>query len=400
MATSRRLLSVGHSYVVSLNRRLVNEMARLGAGQWDITAVAPQWFYGDLRSLQLTPCPDERCQVEGVPVYWSRWIHAMVYGPQLWEVLQRGWDVVHCWEEPYILAGGQVAAWLPTISPITGSVQPQPLATPPLVFSTFQNLAKTYPPPFNWIEQYAMGRASGWICFGQTSAATLQKRAGYDLPQRIIPVGVDVHHFAPSPDGRSRIRTNLGWNDDHPPVIGFLGRLVPEKGLPLLMTVLDQLQTPWRALFVGTGPLEPALRRWASRYPNQVRICTDVAHAAVPQYLNAMDLLCAPSQTYPNWREQFGRMLIEAFACGVPVLGSNSGEIPYVLADAGWVIEEQDEAGWLKAIAMLLESPNQRRELGARGLEKAHRTYRWDIVARHHLAFFEEFLSCKVTTSG
>ena len=62
---------------------------------------------------------------------------------------------------------------------------------------------------------------------------------------------------------------------------------------------------------------------------------TGVAHDDVPEYLNAMDLLCAPSQTTARWREQFGRMLIEAMACGVPVVASRSGEIPYVVGDAG-----------------------------------------------------------------
>jgi glycosyltransferase involved in cell wall biosynthesis len=60
-----------------------------------------------------------------------------------------------------------------------------------------------------------------------------------------------------------------------------------------------------------------------------------VAHDEVPAYLNAMDLLCAPSLTTPSWREQLGRMVVEALACGVPVISSDSGELPFVVADAG-----------------------------------------------------------------
>ena len=73
-----------------------------------------------------------------------------------------------------------------------------------------------------------------------------------------------------------------------------------------------------------------------------------------------MDILVAPSQTVSNWREQFGRMLIEAFACGVPVIGSDSGEIPYVIQDAGVVVGEKDELGWIAAIAELLSIPASR----------------------------------------
>ena len=91
-----------------------------------------------------------------------------------------------------------------------------------------------------------------------------------------------------------------------------------------------------------------------------MRIVTGVPHDKVPEYLNAMDLLVAPSQTTPWWKEQFGRMLIEAMACGVPVIGSDSGEIPYVIGDAGMVVSDVDVAGWARAIATLVESPDRR----------------------------------------
>jgi glycosyltransferase involved in cell wall biosynthesis len=159
------------------------------------------------------------------------------------------------------------------------------------------------------------------------------------------------------------------------------------------MRVLERLQTPWRALFVGTGPMEAALRTWANRYPDNVRICTNVKHNDVPQYLNAMDILCAPSQTMPNWREQFGRMLIEAFACGVPVIGSDSGEIPYVIRDAGIIVGEKDEQGWIQALTDLLESPLKRAELAAISLEYAHSTYAWSVIAKQYLEFFTELLN-------
>jgi glycosyltransferase involved in cell wall biosynthesis len=105
-----------------------------------------------------------------------------------------------------------------------------------------------------------------------------------------------------------------------------------------------------------------------------------------------MDVLCAPSQTTPQWREQFGRMLIEAFACGVPVIGSDSGEMPHIVGDAGLVVGERDEAGWRKTLEALLDNPAWRRELAARGRERAYTHYAWPVVARQHLAFFEAIL--------
>jgi glycosyltransferase involved in cell wall biosynthesis len=112
-----------------------------------------------------------------------------------------------------------------------------------------------------------------------------------------------------------------------------------------------------------------------------------------------MDILCAPSQTMPNWQEQFGRMLIEAFACGVPVIGSDSGEIPYVIQDAGVVVGEKDEQGWLEALSDLLESPSRRAELAAKGLERSHSIYAWPVIAKQYLEFFTE-LSDSPRNSG
>lgn len=381
MPSPHKLLSIGHSYVVTLNRRLVNEIARIGQGKWEVTAVAPSFMYGDLRPMQLEADPKEICRLEAVPVYLSKRIHLMSYGWRLKQILQQGWDLVHCWEEPYILAGGQVAWWTPSETP--------------LVYRTAQSHSKQYPPPFNWLEQYAMSRAAGWICSGQLVAETLKPRPGYSLPMRLIPLGVDINHFSPAPDAGLKIRRSLGWDEQGAPVIGYLGRLVPDKGLDLLMRVLDRLQTPWRALFVGTGPMEATIQTWANRHPDRVRICTTVKHDDVPQYLNAMDVLCAPSQTMPHWKEQFGRMLVEAFACCVPVIGSDSGEIPYVIQDAGVVVGEKDEQGWVEALSDLLESPCQRAELGAQGLRRAHSVYAWPVIAKQYLEFFTELLDCK-----
>lgn len=106
-----------------------------------------------------------------------------------------------------------------------------------------------------------------------------------------------------------------------------------------------------------------------------------------------MDILCAPSQTMPNWREQLGRMLIEVFACGVPVIASDSGEIPYVVLDAGIILGEKDRLGWMQALADLLGDTPRRAELSARGIERARRVYAWPVVARQPLDFFSELLT-------
>ena len=375
MTRPRRLLTIGHSYVVGMNRRLAHEMAAAGAGEWEVTAVAPEFFHADLRPMRAEPIDGERCRLETVPVRFSRRVHVMLYGRRLRDLLRDDWDVVHCWEEPFVLAADQVVRWTP------------PGAA--LVFSTFQNLPKRYPPPFSWIERRALRRADGWIAFARTVEEALRDRPGYrDRPHAVIPPGVDVERFRPDPEARRRVRESLGWTDDGPPVVGFLGRFVPEKGLDTLTRALSGAERGWRALFVGGGPEEETLRAWADGFRDRTAIATGVRHDEVPAYLNAMDVLCAPSRTTPRWKEQFGRMLAEAMACGVPVIGSDSGEIPHVVGDAGLIVPEGDVGAWTAAIGRLLSDADERARLSARGLARARGDLALHVVARRHLDFF------------
>jgi glycosyltransferase involved in cell wall biosynthesis len=378
----RRLLTLGHSYVVALNRRLADEMARVGRGRWEVTVVAPRFFHGDLRPIPREPEGPDSAPVVDVPVYLSRSPHLFFYAGRVHSLLREGWDLVHCWEEPFVLAGGQLILGTPRRTPV--------------VFATFQNLHKRYPPPFQQLEQLTLARADGCIAYGRTVQKVLTERQAYrGAPVRHIPAGVDVEAFRPLPEARARVLERLGW-EPGVPVVGYLGRFVPEKGLQLLMTALEGLRTPWRLLLVGGGAQEQQLRAWGERFGDgRVRVVTGVPHAQVPHYLNAMDVLCAPSQSSSRWVEQFGRMLVEAFACGVPVIGSDSGEIPHTIGDAGLIASERSAADWTRLLEELLESPERRRELSRRGLERAHQHFAWPVVARAHLDFFESILAAR-----
>jgi glycosyltransferase involved in cell wall biosynthesis len=370
---AKRLLSISHSYVVGVNRALPNAIGDLG---WDVTVVAPPFFRGDLRPITLERESHEASELQPVPMIASRRPHVMAWSPQLGDILDSDWDVVHVWEEPYVLAGAQVARWRRRGA---------------LVYATFQNIAKRYPPPFGWLERYSMARATGWIAFGQTVAAALSDRPGYgQLPSRVIPPGVDLRRFNPDETARAQIRHTLGFAASDL-VVGFAGRFVPEKGLPLLMSALDGVPTSWHALFVGGGVLEPELRRWAQARGGRAVILTDITHTRMPEYLNAMDLLAIPSLTTTRWREQFGRVIVEAMACGVPVIGSDSGEVPHVIAGAGLIVPEGHLGAWSDALQRVCRDPVVRADLRSRGLARSQ-AFSVRAAAAAHVRFFEDLL--------
>ncbi len=141
MGKPRKLLTIAHSYVVTLNRRLAHEMARLGGREWEVTAVAPTYFHGgrEIRPIQLQLQPNEPCRVLPIAAHLTRFVHFFVYGWQLRQILAEPWDLVHCWEEPFVVASRQILHWTNVRCPV--------------VLVSAQNLYKHYPPPFNWIER-------------------------------------------------------------------------------------------------------------------------------------------------------------------------------------------------------------------------------------------------------
>jgi glycosyltransferase involved in cell wall biosynthesis len=372
----KRLLTIGHSYVVAQNRRLAHEIALAGQGRWCVTAAGPAEYRGDLRQIVLERFDGEASEVVPLRTRTVGVPHLMLYRG-LRRLMSQHWDVVHCWEEPYVAAAAQIARRAP--------------ASAAFVFATFQNIVKDYPFPLAAFERQVLARADGWIAFGKTARETqLTRDVRYaELPSRTISPGVDTAAFVPSAALRAEARATLGWKPDAL-VVGFVGRFVPEKGIRLLLDALSRQQVRWSALFVGNGPERPRIDAFGRDWPGRVRIVADASHDDVPRWLNAMDVMCAPSQTTVRWREQFGRMLVEAMACGVPVIASDSGEIPNVVGDAAIVVPEHTVEQWAAAIDRLLGDADARRHYGEHGRARVNERFAWPIAASQHVQFFEE----------
>jgi glycosyltransferase involved in cell wall biosynthesis len=119
-----------------------------------------------------------------------------------------------------------------------------------------------------------------------------------------------------------------------------------------------------------------------------------VPHNEVPRYLNCMDTLVLPSITTPTWKEQFDRVLIEAMACEIPVVGSDSGQIPYIIEDAGggWVFHEGDAEDLKNKLATLFFSKKLHRKLGTTGRRNIREKYACSKVAEQLYQVFKKVL--------
>ena len=372
------MLTIGHSYVVAENRALVREVAR--DSQLEVTVAAPIAFRSGLGRIELQPEPsDSPLTLKPLAARLTQWTQVFAYDNRgLRTLIENGdFDVVHAWEEPYIYAGYQIARAMAK-------------SDAGFCFRTAQNIDKRHPFPFSRFERAALERAQGWIAGGKLVFESRVRR-GYPAERGcIMTLAVDLDAFKPlTPERKQTVARELGLQ---PPIVAYVGRLTRAKGIDLMMRAMDAIgsTTPWSLLVMGAGPMETELRNWAAArgWSDRVQIRL-VPHRDVPAYLGAADVLIAPSQTGPRWREQFGRMVIEAFACGVPVLGSDSGEIPYVIADAGKSLPENDSEAWAKAILEVIGNAELRADMARRGLQRVQ-AYSVGAVAEQYRSYYRD----------
>jgi glycosyltransferase involved in cell wall biosynthesis len=210
-------------------------------------------------------------------------------------------------------------------------------------------------------------------------------------------MGVDPEIFRPDREARAFIRRQLRV-DDAELLVGYLGRLVPEKGVDLLLEALTEVPRA-RALVMGDGPERGRLERLVveRRLTGRADFVGAIASLDTPRWLAALDCLVLPSRTTRRWKEQFGRALTEAMACGVPVIGSSSGEIPTVIGDAGRIFHEGDHAGLARELYGLSEDGELRNELGMRGRARVLANYTQEKVVSDTVGFYEALLGVTAT---
>ncbi len=341
-----RVLMVSKACIVGAYQKKLEELARLPG--MDLTVIVPPYWRDERGTMELERQYTQGYELLVEPMAFNGHFHLHFY-PGLSKQIRRVQpDLVHIDEEPYNLATAH-AMWLARRAGVKS------------LFFSWQNILRRYPLPFHWMERYVLTHTDHAIV-GNQEALQVWRAKGYRGQVSVIPqFGVDPEIFFPAsrPAGRGFI-------------IGYVGRLVPEKGVDLLLEALAGLQGTWRAYILGSGPVREQLQNQARDLGLAHRISFDawVPSDQMPAYYRQLDVLVVPSRTRPNWKEQFGRVLVEAMASGVPVAGSDSGEIPHVIGDAGLIFPE-GQADVLRAhLARLLSNPDLRLELARRGRQR------------------------------
>jgi glycosyltransferase involved in cell wall biosynthesis len=118
-----------------------------------------------------------------------------------------------------------------------------------------------------------------------------------------------------------------------------------------------------------------------------------IPSSQMPAYLGQLDILVLPSRTSANWKEQFGRILVEAMACEVTVIGSDSGEIPNVIGEAGLIFAEDNVEELYNHLLTLLKDDILRRRLGRLGRERVLNHYTQEQIAAKTVDVYREMMA-------
>ena len=383
-----RVVMVSKALAVGAYQRKLEEIARLPGVE--LTAIVPSEWRDRRGHVRL-----ERAHVLGyeliaAPLRLNGQYHLHFY-PTLGRLLkQLRPEILHMDEEPYNLATWHALR----LGKAVGARS---------LFFTWQNLNRRYPWPFRAFE-VANYRRAAYAIAGNRAAVNVLRAKGYRGPVAVIPqFGVDPAIFAPPTEDQGRKTKDQDGFVLRPSslLIGYAGALIPEKGVDLLLRACVGLQDAgWRLAIAGDGPERTQLGALAGTLGigDRVDFLGQRTSTQMPDVYPAFDALVLPSLTRPNWKEQFGRVLIEAMACGVPVIGSDSGEIPNVIGDAGLIFPEGDIVALRDSIARMLADPERRARYAEAGRQRVLAEFTQAQIAAATVRVYREILLQQETT--
>ncbi|OAB59736.1 glycosyl transferase family 1 [Phormidium willei BDU 130791] len=388
-----KILVASHTYIVDLNREKLRELARLEPNIEVMVVVPKRWKPGGVQKKLVESQPVDEGSFRVVPVsnFSKNQQGLLTFGLDLFGILKKFKpDIIQVEQGAKSLGYAQFITYNRLLNLKSKNV-----------FFTWWNLPYEVKFPLSALERYNLNQTDG-VVVGNQDGAMILRDHGYTGAMTVLPqLGVDEQLFCPQNVLDLREELGIGPQEF---VVGFVGRFVEEKGLMTLAKALQGLgDRSWRWLLLGRGPLRDPLEAWAHQQgvADKLTFVESVPHDQVSRYINLLDTLLLPSETTyrfktlssVGWKEQFGHVLIEAMACRVPVIGSDSGEIPHVIGESGLVFPEGDADRLRDCLLKLMENPELAGELAQRGYHRALAEYTNRAIAQKQLAFYQELLA-------
>jgi glycosyltransferase involved in cell wall biosynthesis len=345
-----RLLVVSHPSVVSVNQEVYRELMRRG---WTVQIVVPSRWRSEYDRRDFAPqvlAGMEQALLRE-PVVLRGQPQRHLYLARCRAIAARFCpDVAFLEAEPFSLAATQWSRALGRLGV-------------PFGVQCAENIDRRLPAPVRWLRSRVLARAA-FVAARSDSAGRLARAWGARGEVELAPHAVPGWAHVPRPAG------------PRPFTVGYAGRLVASKGLADLLAAMRSLSAPVELLLIGDGELRGELE--GQEIPgSRVRVLDGLSHQQMAAGYAELDVLALPSLTTPTWKEQFGRVIVEALWCGVPVVGSDSGEIPWLieLTGGGLTFPEGDAAALAERLQRLREDPALRERLARAGREQVERLF-------------------------
>ncbi len=346
----RRLLVVSHPAVVNVNQEVYAELLRRG---WAVTIVLPENWRNEYSQSVVRPQALQGMEEALRPtrVAFAGRVQRHVYLTSC-RSLCAGVkpEVAFIEAEPYSLPATQWGRAFKRLD-IPFGVQ------------CYENIDRGLPWPVRWMRSRVLHDAA-FVAARSDSAAQLSREWGA------------TGEVAFAPPAIPRWKELPAISAARPFTVGYAGRLVERKGLLDLLEAVRRLQAPVELLLIGNGELREQLEG-APLPGSRVRVLDTLTHDRMASGYAQLDVLVMPSRTTSTWKEQFGRAIVEALWCGVPVIGSDSGEIPWLigLTEGGLIFPEGDVEALARLLGEMRGSPELRRELAERGRAAVERLF-------------------------
>ena len=369
-----RVLFISHAYVVGVNQGKLNAIAE--TGNVEVGVLTPSnWKALEWNRLLPLENPYPKLHLYSAPVAFTGKGGAHLYAPwDLWRVLNDFKpDILQVEEELFSLSTFELAIW-------------SRLTETPMVVFGWENLERQLPTPRWWICQFVLDTVKA-IIPGNQDGANIMRQWGYSGLLEVMPqMGVDPNFFSPR-ERKITAPAQASGAGDRPFNIGYLGRLAHSKGIDLIFAAVRELRQRGANVCItlcGSGADEAALKQEAEtqQVADLVIWRGAVRHEQAPKELGAFDVLVLPSRTVPGWKEQFGHVLIEAMAMGIPVVGSSSGEIPNVIGRSDLVFPEEDALGLTVILERLIHDPEWYQQVSQYGIDRVSQHYSHERIAK------------------
>lgn len=341
----------------------------------DLHVLGPRHWIENGREVHWQPPSDTAYTVHfGKVIFKDKYARATYYSGLIQALKDAKPDIIQLLEEPWSFTAAQTLAVAKLYAPQAK-----------LLFYTWENIERGWNYPSRgaflyWIiDQFMHNYSHGAVCATKQAENVLQQK-GFTKPTTTISYGIPDFFLQTSPKSKPSNQTFT---------IGYVGRLLSMKGVDLLLHTLYNI-TDTQLLIIGSGSDEMEFKSIAEQWgvDNRIKWVPHVAETDLPSYLQQMDVLVLPSRTTPGWKEQLGRVLIEAMAVGVPVIGSSSGAIPEVIGNAGMIFKEDDVDDLCTKIQQLMNKPELSEQMANDGKLRVNQHFKWSIFAELLISFY------------